>query len=115
MYLREGKELAQALGNPRIIAAALLEEGNLHLQRQQIDAADNTFREMLNIIPDGDREMLALARYGLAQVAAARHDYTAARDLGEASTATLEAMGHRKATAVRQWLQNLQTVKKLAE
>jgi tetratricopeptide (TPR) repeat protein/transcriptional regulator with XRE-family HTH domain len=115
MYLRDGKELAQELGNPRIIAAALLEEGNLHLHREEVTAADRTFRETLNIIPDGDREMLALARYGLARVAAARHDYTEARNLGEASTATLEAMGHRKAPEVRKWLDAQHKVKGLVE
>lgn len=74
VYLREGLERVKVLGSLRIIAGALHEYGNLHLNRHQIAEAAAIFNDMLNSIPDGDQEMLALAHYGQARVAAAQHN-----------------------------------------
>jgi tetratricopeptide (TPR) repeat protein len=107
VHLREGLERAKVLGSLRIIADALHEYGNLHLNRHQIAEAAAIFNDMLNSIPDGDQEMLALAHYGQARVAAAQHNIPEARRIGAACATALEAIGHHKALEVRQWLASL--------
>lgn len=62
---------------------------------------------MLATIPEKDQGLLALARYGLARVAAACHRIEEARKPGEESAIALEAMGHRKAQEVRAWIHEL--------
>ena len=87
-----------------MICVCLYEHGNLYLQQRQIESAETAFDEMLTSIPEGDQELFALARYGLARVAAARGDIAEAKRLGEASITVLEAMGHRNAQEIRSWL-----------
>ena len=102
-YFREGLVLAQQLGIPQITSNALYEFGNLYLDKQQADAAATSFSEMLLTVPEGSQDLIALAQYGLAR-AAAQDNIQEARKLGEKSVATLEAMGHRNAKEVRDWL-----------
>jgi tetratricopeptide (TPR) repeat protein/transcriptional regulator with XRE-family HTH domain len=104
VYLREGLTIARQVGRPRITINALYEYGNLYLNRQQIEATEAIFREMLTAIPAGDQELLALAHYGLARTAAARGNMQEAQHFGEASATALEAIGHRNAKEVRDWL-----------
>ncbi len=104
VYLQEGLTLARQIGRPRITFNALYEYGNLNLSLQQIEAAEEVFREMLTIVPMGDQELLALAHYGLARTAAAQGNLQTAQQYGEASVMALEAMGHRNAKEVRGWL-----------
>jgi hypothetical protein len=59
---------------------------------------------MLIIISEGDQDLLALAQYGLARVAAASGHIDEAQRLGEASVTVLETIGHRQAKEVRDWL-----------
>jgi ATP/maltotriose-dependent transcriptional regulator MalT len=107
VYLQESLVLARQIGWPRLICAALYEYGFLSLNRQQIEAAEASFREMLTVLPEGDQDLIVLARYGLARVVAARGTIEEARQLGEASLKALEAMGHRHAKEVRHWLDSL--------
>ena len=102
-YFQEGLALAQQIGIPQITSNALYEFGNLYLDKQQTDAAAASFSEMLLTAPEGSQDLIALAQYGLAR-AAAQNDIQEARKLGERSVATLEAMGHRNAKEVRDWL-----------
>ncbi len=107
-YLQEGLDLARQIGRPRITANALYECGNLYLDQGQPERAGDSFREMLAIVPEGDQELLALARYGLARAAATRGDLAEARRLGESSASALAAMGHRYAPEVREWLDSIE-------
>ncbi len=106
-YLQESLALARQIGRPRIITNALYEYGIFHLDQQHIEEAGANFREMLPMIPEGDQEQLALAQYGLARVALAQDSIQEARTLGEASLAVLNAIGHRNAQEVRQWLDSI--------
>ena len=72
-------------------ANALYEYGNLYLDKQQPEAAELSFREMLTIIPEGDQDLIALAQYGLARSAAAQGNIQEARRLGEASLTALRS------------------------
>ncbi len=106
-YLLESLELAQQIGRPRIICVCLYEHGNLYLKQELLDAAEAAFSEMLTDIPTGDRELLAYAQYGLARVAVARGNVQEGRKLGEQSVKALEAIGHRGAREVKNWLSSI--------
>src|SRR5260370_42124142 len=103
-YLSEGLKIARQTGRPRIISVALYEYGNLFLSLNQVEKAEEKFRETLKMIPEGDQELTALAQYGLARVAAARGNKDQARQLGTASVSALDQMGHRKTLEIRFWL-----------
>jgi tetratricopeptide (TPR) repeat protein/transcriptional regulator with XRE-family HTH domain len=104
IYLHDGLDLAQKVGIPQIRANGLYEYGNLYLDQQQPHVAEAAFREMLAISPEGSLDLVALAQYGLARTIAAQGNRNEARQLGETSAATLEAIGHRNAKEVRDWL-----------
>ncbi len=101
---QESLTLAWQVGRPQMTAIVLYEYGILHLNQQQIEAGETSFREMLTIISEEDHDLLALAQYGLARVAAARGYFDEARRLGKASVTALEALGHRNTKEVRDWL-----------
>ncbi len=102
-YFEESLVLARQIG-PQMTANALYEYGNLYLDQQQIASAEATFREMLTTIPEGGQDLLALAQYGLARTIATQGNFHEAQKFGEASATVLEAIGHRKAQEVRNWL-----------
>ena len=104
LHLQEALLLAQQLSIPQITANALYEYGNLCLDRQQLEAAESAFREMLAITPANGQDLITLARYGIARTIAAKGDACEARRLGEASVVTLEALGHRSSKEARDWL-----------
>ena len=64
---------------------------------------------MLTLVPEGGQDLFALAQYGLARTAAAQGNIHEARKLGEASVTALEAMGHRNAKDVRDWLNSIRS------
>lgn len=103
-YFQESSMITRQLGRPQMTAIVLYEYGTLYLDQQRVDAAEASFREMLTVLSKEDHDLLALAQYGLARVAAARDYFDAARKLGEESATALEAMGHNKAKEVRDWL-----------
>ena len=103
-YLQESLFIARQLGRPQMIAIVLYEHGTLYLNQRRVDEAEENFREMLITISGEDQDLFALAQYGLARVAAARGYIEEARGLGEVSLTALEAIGHRKAIEVREWL-----------
>ncbi len=106
-YLLEGLILARQIGVPQMIANALYEYGNLYLNQQSPSEAENIFNEMLTIIPKGAQDLTALAWFGLAQVAFTKGNVNQALKFGGESISLLEAIGHRKAKEVRQWLDSI--------
>jgi tetratricopeptide (TPR) repeat protein/transcriptional regulator with XRE-family HTH domain len=106
-YLLESLNLAREINLPRIICVCLYEYGNLYLQQQLLPEAEAAFNKMFAAIPEGDQELLALVRYGLARVAFAKSNFVEAQKLGVAGVTVLEAIGHRNAQEVRSWLNML--------
>ncbi|MBE3558575.1 MAG: tetratricopeptide repeat protein [Ktedonobacteraceae bacterium] len=106
-YLQESLQLSREIGRPQVIANALYEYGNLYIDQQQSEPAKNIFKEMLDVTPEGARELVAQALYGLARVAAIGGNVQEAHRLGHESLTILEAIGHRKAQEVRDWLNSL--------
>ena len=106
-YFQESLLLARQLGRSEMTSHALYEYGNLCLNQQETAKAEASFHEMLDTISVGDQDLLALAQFGLARIAAIQGNFLEARKLGEVSTTTLEGMGHRTAPEVRNWLNTI--------
>jgi hypothetical protein len=95
------------LSVPQIIANVLYEMGDFCLEQLQVEKAESIFREMLTTLREGDQDLIALAQFGLAQVAAARGDVLQARRLAETSLGALRTREHRNASEVQDWLDTL--------
>lgn len=106
-YLEEALILARQIDNHWLLAATLYERGEFDLRQQRLDDAKRAFREARDIALEGNTEYLALASYGLARVTAAHGETLEARRMGKESLATLESMGHGKASEIRSWLDAL--------
>lgn len=108
-YLQESAELGRRHGPGWEIAAILTVWGLLHLKYHRLDAATTTFNQVLTHenAPKWDPQLIALAQYGLAQVAALRGDIEEARRLGKECLASFEAIEHHWAEKVKGWLQSL--------
>jgi tetratricopeptide (TPR) repeat protein/transcriptional regulator with XRE-family HTH domain len=106
-YLQEGMTLARQLNHPQLICRLLAAWGELHLQQQHIEAAKQAFSEMLALVPTGNLTLIAHAQYGLACVAASQGQYDKACILAEQSCTTFEALGHRKQSIVRSFLEHI--------
>lgn len=105
--LHESLLLARQIGRPEIMCNALNEYGNFCLIRDQIDAAEKSFQEMLNVIAEDERAWYAIARYGLARVAASQGDLGQGRTLGEFSLQILESIGYVHSQEIKTWLETL--------
>lgn len=110
-YLQEGLILARLLDHPQLICRHLAAWGELQLLRQQIEIAESAFLEMLDLVPAGGRAIIAHAQYGLATVAASRHQFKQARILAQRSYATFEALGHREKKMVQAFLEQISMIK----
>ena len=108
-YLEEGLALCKQLDIPQMTSNALYEYGSLYLDQQQIEGAEKIFQEMFNSVPIGGQDLLALAQYGLARTIAVKGNTYEAKILGEKSVLVLEALGHRGAKEVRNWLNIITT------
>jgi len=85
----------------------LCDRGELYLKQGQVDAARMGFEEALEQAPEGGKDRIADALYGLARVALAQGNSIKARQQGQESLAIFESIGHGKAAEVRQWLRVL--------
>ena len=103
-YIREALQIARQVGDIWLLGAILVEWGELALEEHRLDAASAAFDEALGITAKGSQEMVALARYGLARVAAERGDNATALEQGKASLALFESMGNRQTEEVKSWL-----------
>ena len=106
-YLREALTIARQTGYHRNLCDALSTWGELQLHEQRWSEAATAFGEVRDLAADANPGSLALAAYGLARVAAAQGDSTAARALGQESLRRCETMGHRMTGEVRAWLEAL--------
>lgn len=106
---QEGVEVARHLGSPWLISSVLRDWGEIHLKYGRLDLATAAFQEVLILTsgPKRDPYLIAQAQYGLGQIAALREDTAEAHRLGTESLTTFEALGHRKAKEVKEWLQSL--------
>jgi tetratricopeptide (TPR) repeat protein len=107
-YLREGLDMARKVGCSWLIGDVLGKWGDFYLKQQRYDLAGAAFQEALEAAREqGMQEWIGAALYGLARVAAARGDMGEACHRGQQCLACFEAIGHRKAGEVAEWLSTL--------
>ena len=111
-YFQHGLSTARRIGRPQITANILYEYGNFCLDQQHLEKAEAVFHEVLTTIRQGDKDLIALAYYGLARVEAHKGHIQEARRLGRASLSSLETLGHRNAWQVRDWLASIELFEK---
>jgi tetratricopeptide (TPR) repeat protein/transcriptional regulator with XRE-family HTH domain len=101
--LQEGLQIARQLGSLYLIGTALYESGNCALLQQKREQAQAYFEE-IEACCQPDQELLALASFGRARVAAQQGAATEARRLAMTSIRSLEAMGSSFRKEVRDWI-----------
>jgi transcriptional regulator with XRE-family HTH domain/tetratricopeptide (TPR) repeat protein len=108
-FLSESLDVARTIGHPWLVSEALSEWGELLWQQQHVDKASARFQEALAIARKVQvHELVAMALYGLARIAAAHGDRAAGRQQGQESLDAYAAMGHARAREVSQWLATVQ-------
>jgi len=106
-YFQEALAVARQIEFPWQVCDTLCGFGEFLLQQSRLEAASSVFHEVLDYAHLEFHDLLAQAQYGLARVAEALGDSARACELGEASLRTFEAMGHKDAKRVRDWLEAL--------
>ena len=106
-HLHEALLITRQTGYHRNLCDTLYTWGELQLHEQRWSEAAIAFGEMRALTADANPGYLALADYGLARVAAAQGDISAARALGHKSLRRCESSGHRMTGEVRAWLEAL--------
>jgi len=107
-YLQEGLTLARKIGYRWYVSFILSKWGELYLKQQKLELASTAFVDALETGQEiGGQELVAIALYGLARVAAARGNIVEAYDQGQESLRIFETMGHRDAAKVKKWLKKL--------
>lgn len=105
---QESLDLARRLGAPWYIHNVLIEWGGIHLKHQQWAAAETAFQEVLaGKYGESEPIMSAMARYGLARIAAQRGESVEAARLGRESLEQFEGLGHHKTDEIAGWLRSL--------
>lgn len=108
-HLHESVELGRRHGPAWEIAAIFTVWGLLHLKYRRLDAATTAFEQVLTHenTTKWDPQFIAMAQYGLAQVAALRGDVESSRRLGKECLAGFETIEHHWAKKVKGWLHSL--------
>jgi tetratricopeptide (TPR) repeat protein/transcriptional regulator with XRE-family HTH domain len=104
-FLQEGLEIARQAEDIHLLCCILAAQGELALQQKHYEVADEAFQLMLEQLPTGSLDLLAIAQYGRARVLAARGQNTEARELATSSLETYEQMGHKDKELVRAWIE----------
>ncbi|GCE47866.1 anaphase-promoting complex subunit 5 [Thermosporothrix hazakensis] len=114
-YLQVGLEIARQTNTHRFLADMLAMQGELYLKQQRLEQASNSFQEMLERTPAGNRLLLARAHYGLARVAALKGEYAQAYQAGKEVLATFASKKHRLLKEAKQWIQTLPAIEETQE
>lgn len=105
---QEALTLAQDIGHRWQVARVLSEWGEYQIQVGDTAVAHVTFQELFRLARIlQSQELVAVALYGLARIAAARGDIDAAKEHGWESLDTFTAIGHANVQEVKDWLTDL--------
>ncbi len=105
---REGLALGYELEDAWLIGEILYRWGELHLERRELERASAAFLQSAEAARQAQLDgLVGLALYGLARAEALRGHAAEAQRLGRESLAALEAVGHRRASEIVQWLGGL--------
>lgn len=103
-HLQEALALARQIGQRWQVGRVLAELGELQLVVEG-ETAVSTFQELFHLARTlQSQELVALALYGLARVAAREGKTAVAQQRGQESLTGLVAIGHHRVHEVRQWL-----------
>jgi tetratricopeptide (TPR) repeat protein len=91
--IQEALLLAKESEHPRCMCIALDKAGNLALARGETERAQQAFREMLHLCPEGDAEMQAMGMFGLGRTSEHRGQFDRALSFGKQSLSLLQ---HKK-------------------
>lgn len=106
-YLREALSLGEQVEDARTLCTVYLRWGKLRLTQHGADA-QSFFQRTLEIAQRvGLRVEEAEAYFGLAQVAAREGDSILARQHGEASRISYQAIGHTMTKTLDMWLSKM--------
>lgn len=109
-YLTASLALARKAGHAWYLVDVLNKQGELFLQQGNVAYAGEIFNEALERGRSNDlTELVPDTLFGQARIAALLQDDAAAQTLGQESLSIYEALGHYKATKVRDWLLKLDT------
>jgi tetratricopeptide (TPR) repeat protein len=97
--------LARSYNDTWFLGKTLVEWGTFNLAQDQRQLAQQAFTELFNISQQSEfSELLAEAKFGLAQTAQLNGDVAQAKMLGEQSQALFNQIGHYKRNNVHTWL-----------
>jgi tetratricopeptide (TPR) repeat protein/transcriptional regulator with XRE-family HTH domain len=100
--------LVRATSSAEERATTIAAWGEVLLQRQHLEEAEQAFQETLQTAPHEHKPLVALARYGLARVAAGRGEVSEALRQGRLAFQLFASLDHIKVPEVRNWLYSLQ-------
>jgi tetratricopeptide (TPR) repeat protein/transcriptional regulator with XRE-family HTH domain len=104
-YLQESLQVAHQIGQPWMTSKTLSILGECYLDQQKLGAASVSFNQALATAQAiGAPSLIALARYGLARIAAAQANYVEARCQGEESLTLFRSLGSRERNLVEHWM-----------
>ncbi len=106
-FFREGLREVQEIGHLELYAIILSDRAEMYLRQQKIEEAYTDFQAVLTEAPQGSHELYAYAWYGLAKISYNKGNIVEARQLATKSVETFEAIHHRLAEEVKQWLSTL--------
>jgi tetratricopeptide (TPR) repeat protein len=98
-YFEESLRLARQAEAIWVLSAVLAPWGDICLHFRRLEEAEAAYQELLSLLASGelDAQTKTRARYGLARVAGQRGELSLARQLGQESRASYEALGHQQA------------------
>ena len=107
-YFAEALEIARSIKDGYNITTILCEWGEVLLLRLDEKTANTYFEETVQRASEEEyEELIATGKYGLGRCAELRGDCSRAREHGKDSLAIYEAINHRRAEEVREWLSKL--------
>jgi tetratricopeptide (TPR) repeat protein/transcriptional regulator with XRE-family HTH domain len=112
--LEQAFPLVRATSSAEERATTIAARGEVLLRRRLFEEAEAAFQETLQTAPHEHKPLVALARYGLARVAAGQGDVSKALQQGEQALQVFASLRHTKTSEVRRWLNSLRRHSSLA-
>ncbi len=108
-YFQESLTLAQQLSRPLRLITLLMEWGEIELFHGLFDATRKHFQDVLALDAEEQHypDRLALAHYGMAQLAYHEQNIGKAREHAAESVRLFEKIGYNKAQEVQAWIEAL--------
>lgn len=105
VYLQESLQVAHQIRQPWMTSKTLSTIGECYLKQQKLDEAFVSFSQALATAQAiGAPPLIALARYGLARIAAAQANYVEARCQGEESLTLFRSLGSQEGNLIEHWM-----------